>query len=65
MIGLPIGFTSPLILLALLALPVLWFLLRLVPPKPRLVRFPPTRLLLEIEPKEETPARTPCSRAPP
>ena len=59
MIGLPIGFTSPLLLLALLALPVLWYLLRLVPPKPRLVRFPPTRLLLEIEPKEETPARTP------
>jgi hypothetical protein len=59
MIGLPIGFTSPLILLALVALPVLWYLLRLVPPKPRLIRFPPTRLLLEIEPKEETPARTP------
>jgi hypothetical protein len=59
MIGLPIGFTSPLILLALAALPVLWYLLRLVPPKPRLIRFPPTRLLLEIEPKEETPARTP------
>ena len=59
MIGLPIGFTSPLLLLALLALPVLWYLLRLVPPKPRLIRFPPTRLLLEIEPKEETPARTP------
>ncbi len=55
----PIGFTSPLILLALLALPVLWYLLRLVPPKPRLIRFPPTRLLLEIEPKEETPSRTP------
>jgi hypothetical protein len=59
MIGLPIGFTSPLILLALLALPVLWYLLRLVPPRPRLVQFPPTRLLLEIEPKEETPSRTP------
>jgi hypothetical protein len=59
MTGLPIGFTSPLILLALLALPILWYLLRLVPPKPRLIRFPPTRLLLEIEPKEETPARTP------
>ncbi len=59
MIGLPIGFTSPFLLLALLALPVLWYLLRLVPPKPRLIRFPPTRLLLEIEPKEETPARTP------
>jgi hypothetical protein len=59
MIGLPIGFTSPLLLLALAALPVLWYLLRLVPPKPRLIRFPPTRLLLQIEPKEETPARTP------
>ncbi|MBY0532126.1 MAG: DUF4159 domain-containing protein [Xanthobacteraceae bacterium] len=59
MIGLPIGFTSPLILLALVALPLLWYLLRLVPPRPRLIQFPPTRLLLEIEPKEETPARTP------
>jgi hypothetical protein len=59
MIGLPIGFTSPLLLLALAALPVLWYLLRLVPPRPRLIQFPPTRLLLEIEPKEETPARTP------
>ncbi len=59
MIGLPIGFTSPLLLLALVALPALWYLLRLVPPKPRLIQFPPTRLLLEIEPKEETPARTP------
>jgi hypothetical protein len=59
MIGLPIGFTSPLILLALAALPILWFLLRLVPPRPRRVQFAPTRLLLQIEPKEETPARTP------
>jgi len=59
MIGLPIGFTSPLLLLALFALPVLWYLLRLVPPRPRLIQFPPTRLLLEIKPKEETPARTP------
>ncbi|HRF08986.1 MAG TPA: DUF4159 domain-containing protein [Xanthobacteraceae bacterium] len=59
MIGLPIGFTSPLLLLALIALPALWYLLRLVPPRPRLIQFPPTRLLLEIKPKEETPARTP------
>ena len=59
MIGLPIGFTSPLILLALAAIPILWFLLRLVPPRPRRVQFAPTRLLLQIEPKEETPARTP------
>ena len=37
----------------------LWWLLRLVPPRPRRINFPPTRLLFEIAPKEETPARTP------
>jgi hypothetical protein len=57
--GLPLAFTSPFILLALFALPVLWWLLRLVPPRPRRISFPPTRILFEIEPKEETPARTP------
>ena len=46
-------------LLALVALPVLWFLLRLVPPRPRRIQFAPTRLLLQIDPKEETPSRTP------
>jgi hypothetical protein len=57
--GLPLAFTSPFILLGLLALPVLWWLLRLIPPRPRRIPFPPTRILFEIEPKEETPARTP------
>ena len=46
-------------LLGLLSLPVLWWLLRLVPPRPRRIDFPPTRLLFDIAPKEETPARTP------
>jgi uncharacterized protein DUF4159/aerotolerance regulator-like protein len=60
MIGsLPLGFAQPLVLLGLLSLPVLWWLLRLVPPRPRRIDFPPTRLLFEIAPKEETPARTP------
>ena len=60
MIGsLPLGFAQPLVLLGLLGLPVLWWLLRLVPPRPRRVDFPPTRLLFEIAPKEETPSRTP------
>src|SRR5690242_10003539 len=60
MIGaLPLAFAQPLVLLGLLALPVLWWLLRLVPPRPRRVDFPPTRLLFEIAPKEETPSRTP------
>src|SRR5271155_2841512 len=60
MIGaLPLGFAEPLVLIGLLTLPVLWWLLRLIPPRPRRLEFPPTRLLLEIAPKEETPARTP------
>ena len=60
MIGpIPLGFAQPLVLLGLLSLPVLWWLLRLVPPRPRRINFPPTRLLFEIAPKEETPSRTP------
>ncbi|EJW11585.1 membrane protein, putative [Rhodovulum sp. PH10] len=57
--GLPLAFAQPLILLGLAALPLLWWLLRLVPPRPRRVAFPPTRLLFDIAPKEETPSRTP------
>jgi hypothetical protein len=57
--GLPLAFAQPLVLFALLGLPVLWWLLRLVPPRPRRIAFPPTRLLFDIAPKEETPARTP------
>jgi len=59
MMGLPIGFAQPLILLGLLSLPVLWWLLRLIPPRPLRIEFPPTRLLLDIQPKEDTPSRTP------
>jgi hypothetical protein len=59
MMGLPLGFAQPLALLGLLSLPVLWWLLRLVPPRPRRISFPPTRMLFDIAPKEETPARTP------
>ena len=59
MMGLPLAFASPLVLIGLLSLPVLWWLLRLIPPRPRRIHFPPTRLLFDIAPKEETPARTP------
>ncbi|MBN9022380.1 MAG: DUF4159 domain-containing protein, partial [Rhizobiales bacterium] len=59
MSGLPFAFAYPPLLLALLALPLIWLLLRVTPPKPKVESFPPTRLLLEIAPKEETPARTP------
>jgi Domain of unknown function (DUF4159)/Aerotolerance regulator N-terminal len=57
--ALPLAFAEPLVLLGLLALPVLWWLLRLVPPRPLRIQFPPTRLLFEIAPREETPARSP------
>jgi hypothetical protein len=57
--GLSLGFAEPLVLIGLLTLPVLWFLLRMIPPRPRRIDFPPTRLLFEIAPREETPARTP------
>src|SRR5579863_8504034 len=57
--GIPLGFAEPLVLIGLITLPVLWWLLRLIPPRPRRLEFPPTRLLLEIAPREETPARTP------
>ena len=55
----PLGFAQPLVLLALLSLPVLWWLLRLIPPQPRRIAFPPTRLLFDITPRQETPQRTP------
>jgi hypothetical protein len=57
--GLPLSFAEPVLLLGLLSLPLLWWLLRVMPPRPRRVEFPPTRLLFDIAPKEETPSRTP------
>src|SRR5499427_9827654 len=52
-------FLSPWLLLALLGLPLLWWLLRLTPPAPRRLQFPAIRLLLDLIPREETPHRTP------
>ncbi len=59
LLGLPLAFAEPLVLLGLLSLPILWWLLRLIPPQPRRIDFPPTRLLFDLTPKEETPRRTP------
>ncbi|MGC1554147.1 MAG: DUF4159 domain-containing protein, partial [Bradyrhizobium sp.] len=59
MAGLPLSFAEPMLLFGLLSLPVLWWLLRVMPPRPRRIEFPPTRLLFDIAPKEETPSRTP------
>lgn len=50
---------NPLILTAIAALPVLWFLLRVTPPAPKLVKFPATRFLQDLVPDEVTPSKTP------
>ncbi|MDX1574779.1 MAG: DUF4159 domain-containing protein [Kiloniellales bacterium] len=55
----PLAFAQPFLLLALVVLPVLWWLLRVTPPAPRRLSFPAIRLLLGLMPPEETPARTP------
>ena len=36
-----LGFTQPWLLLGLVSLPALWLLLRVTPPAPRRVAFPP------------------------
>jgi uncharacterized protein DUF4159/aerotolerance regulator-like protein len=54
-----IGFMQPWVLAALAALPAIWWLLRLTPPSPQVVVFPPTRLLKDLKTTEETPAHSP------
>jgi len=55
----PVAFAAPWLLTALVLLPVIWWLLRVTPPAPRRIDFPPLRLLFGLVPKEETPDRTP------
>ncbi|MEI6556937.1 MAG: DUF4159 domain-containing protein [Rhodospirillaceae bacterium] len=55
----PLAFTTPWMLGGALAVPALWWLVRLTPPAPRLVPFPALRLLRDLTAREETPAGTP------
>lgn len=54
-----LAFAAPWALVALAGLPLLWWLLRVTPPAPRLLRFPAIRLLFGLRQDEQTPARTP------
>jgi hypothetical protein len=54
-----LAFAAPGMLALLLVLPVIYWLLRLIPPLPRLVRFPAIRLLIGLEPTEQTPMKMP------
>ena len=55
----PIGFSAPWLLLGLIALPILWILLRAVPPAPIRRRFPGVALLLGLTDEETQTDRTP------
>ena len=59
MLGLPLAFTIPFALISLAGLPALYYLLRVTPPRPQRVPFPPLKLILDLKPKDETPASTP------
>ncbi|AEI96138.1 DUF4159 domain-containing protein [Roseobacter litoralis] len=54
-----IGFTAPWLLLALLALPILWLILRAIPPAPIKRMFPGVALLLGLQDDESVSDRTP------
>ena len=55
----PIGFTAPWVFLALALLPILWLLLRAVPPAPLRARFPGVALLLGLKDDDVEADRTP------
>ena len=55
----PIGFATPWLLVALAGLPVLWWLLRAVPPAPVRRRFPAVVLLLGLKDRDQQSDRTP------
>jgi hypothetical protein len=58
-LGSTLGFAAPLALVGLLALPIVWLLLRAAPPSPKRRVFAPFRLLLGLSSDEETQERTP------
>ncbi|MFT6541522.1 MAG: hypothetical protein ACJAU5_000597 [Maricaulis maris] len=55
----PLSFSAPLALAGLVALPLLWLLLRATPPAPKRAIFPPLRLLLGAPDDAETPQHAP------
>ncbi len=54
-----LAFMSPWLLGALATLPIIYWLLRAVPPNPARVEFPPTRILVGLENEEKTADKTP------
>lgn len=52
-------FAQPWLLLALLLLPLIWWLIRRLPPTPRLAQFPGVRLLLGLDSRTRKPSGAP------
>ena len=59
MLGLPLAFGAPAVLFGLIALPVIWWLLRLTPPRPQTEVFAPLKILARVMKREETPHKSP------
>ncbi|MHC1548271.1 DUF4159 domain-containing protein [Phyllobacterium sp. K27] len=57
--ALPLAFDAPLLLAGLVVLPVIWWLLRVTPPRPVMEIFPPLKILAQLKQKEETPNKSP------
>lgn len=55
----PLSFAVPWVLGALAVLPVIWWLLRITPPTPKLIKLPTMRFLRELTPERETTVHTP------
>ena len=55
----PLSVGAPRVLFGLLALPVIWWLLRFTPPKPQTELFPPLKILSLVLRREETPQQSP------
>lgn len=53
------SFIAPAALFGFLTLPILWWLLRVIPPAPRRVRFPAIRLIMKLVNPEESSSKTP------
>ncbi len=54
-----LSFAAPWTLMAVMALPLLWHLLKVTPPKPRVINFPAVRLLQELTTEQILATKTP------
>lgn len=57
--ALPLAFGAPYLLAGLIVLPIIWWLLRVTPPRPVTEIFPPLKILAQLRQKEETPNKSP------